>query len=169
MKWTPETHRKPLWPSPSTTSVFVIDSLPLWWVRDQATSFPHCSFCSSSSSGGIKTCSNQDGKDKYRATYVYYALQGAEVHIYLNICWYFCCTPMPAQVGLQRSLGHCGQRTMRDTQKIDIVLAKRFRVRIQNIIMLPVSLCQYDLACQRILSGMIACATFRRLCMLVPH
>lgn len=60
---------------------------------------------------------------------------------------------------------------MSGSQKIDIVLAKRVCVT-QNtehyIIMLLVSVCQYDLACQRLLSGIIACTTFRRLCMLVP-
>lgn len=61
---------------------------------------------------------------------------------------------------------------MTDTQKIDTVLAKRVCVT-QNtehyIIMLLVSVCRYDLDCQRLLSGIIACTTFRRLFMLVPH
>lgn len=74
--------------------------------------------------------------------------------------------------GSQRIVGHCGHRMASDTQKIDIVLAKRVCV-IQNtehyIIMLLVSVCRYDLACQRLLSGIIACTTFRRLRILVPH
>lgn len=57
--------------------------------------------------------------------------------------------------GTGRISGHCGQRTVADTQKIDTVLAKRACVT-QNtdyIIMLLMSVCQYDLESQRLLSG----------------
>lgn len=84
--------------------------------------------------------------------------------MYPSVSFTFGTTPVQAQVGLQGILGHCGHRT--DTQKIDIVLAKRVCVT-QNtdyIIMLLMSVCQYDLDCQRLLSGIIACTTFRRLC-----
>lgn len=58
-----------------------------------------------------------------------------------------------------------------DTRQIDIVFGKKIGVT-QNtehyVIMLLVSVCQYDLARQSLLSGVIACTTFRRLCMRVP-
>lgn len=84
----------------------------------------------------------------------------------------FGATDIQARVGLWRILGCGGHGAVSDTQKIDIVSGKRICVT-QNtehyIVMLLVSVCRYDLACQSLLSGIIACTTFRRLRMLVPH
>lgn len=62
-------------------------------------------------------------------------------------------------------------RALSDTQKIDIVFGKKICVTLNTehyVIMLLVSVSRYDLARQSLLSGVIACTTFRRLCMLVP-
>lgn len=163
----------PLRQSPSTSSAFVPGLCSSWWVKGQAKSVPHCSFHCSSSSREYKTRRDWEDKGSYRVPLMSILhFKGAKWQWCKHLLLLLLPRHMPARLGLQRILGHCGHGTVIDTQRIDTVWAKMVCVD-QNtehyIVMLLVSLCQYDLACQRLLSGIIACTTFRRLCMLVPH
>lgn len=147
------------WQSPPITSAFVIASqeLPsvgfeLRWSLPLAVLFSY---------------PRPHGQKEKKTLCQWYTLKRVRSRTYVSICLLLAPHLFRAQMGQFQVPADTGRWL---TLRRLILFTKRVRV-IQNtddVIMLLVSVCQYDLDCRRLLSGIIACATFRRLCNLVP-